>query len=230
LYPIRGSTPRNVKAWMEAVDKMRYLKPKFVVGCHCDYVEGEETIQKELTLYRDTIAFVHDQTLRLMNRSLHIDDVVTTVLKLLPERMKQGRVQQFYGTVEWSIRAIFTFYVGWFTGEPADLYPATFTTRGKYMLHLFEQMAYFSQFGKYSQDKNLQRFPGDILRNIVSSMKQMLLDMKVDLSKDTVAYPEERFVLEMTTWLLNYLQKGDEHEDEQGKKKENGKTKKHPEL
>ena len=32
-------------------------------------------------------------------------------------------LQQVYGTVEWSVRAIHAGYVGWFSGNPLDLHP-----------------------------------------------------------------------------------------------------------
>ncbi|ETO16271.1 hypothetical protein RFI_21086 [Reticulomyxa filosa] len=194
---------------------MRYLKPKFVVGCHCDYIEGEKVIAEELTLYRDTIAFVHDQTVRLMNKHYHVDDIVHAVETSLPKRMKRGRVQQFYGTIEWSIRAIFMHYLGWFSGEPADLYPATHSTRGKYLLHLLTQISYQAQFAHFSRDVNRDRPIGDIIRNVITTLKQMLYDLPVDLSKDTVAYPQERFILEVSTWILSYLRKKDEKEWEE---------------
>ena len=34
-------------------------------------------------------------------------------------------VPEFYGTVEWSVRSIFTGYLGWFDGDAARLSPAS---------------------------------------------------------------------------------------------------------
>ena len=30
---------------------------------------------------------------------------------------------RFYGTVEWSVRAVFNGYIGWFSGQPSELHP-----------------------------------------------------------------------------------------------------------
>jgi alkyl sulfatase BDS1-like metallo-beta-lactamase superfamily hydrolase len=32
-------------------------------------------------------------------------------------------LQEFYGTVEWSVRAIYTYYLGWFDGNATGLFP-----------------------------------------------------------------------------------------------------------
>ena len=37
---------------------------------------------------------------------------------ILPKHLeKHPFLQEFYGTVEWSVRAIFEHYMGWFSGE-----------------------------------------------------------------------------------------------------------------
>jgi len=32
-------------------------------------------------------------------------------------------LQEFYGTVEWSVKAVFAHYMGWFSGNPSELHP-----------------------------------------------------------------------------------------------------------
>ena len=38
-------------------------------------------------------------------------------------------LQEFYGTVEWSVRAIYADYAGWFDGNPTKLFPLPETDR-----------------------------------------------------------------------------------------------------
>ena len=41
----------------------------------------------------------------------------------LPESLRnQSSLQQIYGTTFWSVKGIFTKYLGWFSGDPADLF------------------------------------------------------------------------------------------------------------
>lgn len=53
---------------MKAIDLMRNLKPLTMVSQHGDYLQGEDLIMDTLTCYRDAIQFVHDQTVRYMNK------------------------------------------------------------------------------------------------------------------------------------------------------------------
>ena len=59
---------------MKAVDLMRRLKPETLIPQHTRPLEGSEEIMETLTAYRDAIQFVHDQTVRYMNKGeMNID-------------------------------------------------------------------------------------------------------------------------------------------------------------
>jgi alkyl sulfatase BDS1-like metallo-beta-lactamase superfamily hydrolase len=45
-------------------------------------------------------------------------------------------LQEFYGTVPWSVRAIYSFYLGWFDGNASNLYPLSGTDRAARILTL----------------------------------------------------------------------------------------------
>ena len=53
---------------MRAVDLMRELRPLIMVPQHTHPVHGEDIIMDILTCYRDAIQFIHDQTVRYMNK------------------------------------------------------------------------------------------------------------------------------------------------------------------
>ena len=49
-------------------------------------------------------------------QGLYPDDIVEKVI--LPKHLeKHPFLQEFYGTVEWAVRAIFEHYMGWFSGK-----------------------------------------------------------------------------------------------------------------
>ena len=85
LYTIRGTTNRDVMSWVNSLDAMRDLEADFLVPCHTRPLAGKEAIAATLTDYRDAIQFVHDQTVRNMNRGLSPDEIVQAVR--LPERL-----------------------------------------------------------------------------------------------------------------------------------------------
>ncbi len=123
LYTIRGTLYRDVLEWVHSLDAMRERRPEHLVPSHTRPISGQERVAEVLTAYRDAIQFVHDQTLRGMNQGLGPDELVERVR--LPDHLRHHPfLQEFYGTVEWSVRSIFTGYLGWFDGDAAHLSPA----------------------------------------------------------------------------------------------------------
>jgi len=121
LYTIRGTTHRDVMGWVNSLDHMRSFNPKFLFPSHTKPLSGDEVIDA-LTIYRDAIQFVHDQTIRLMNQGYYPDQIVEMID--LPKEIKESPfLYEFYGTVRWSVKSIFSGYLGWFNGNPADLDP-----------------------------------------------------------------------------------------------------------
>ncbi len=122
LYAIRGTPYRDVTDWVRSLDKMRRLMPEHLVLGHSRPLTGKDLIYENLTNYRDAIQFVHDQTIRGINEGLTPDRLVERV-KLPPHLANLPYLQEYYGTVEWSVRAIFEGYLGWFGGNATDLFP-----------------------------------------------------------------------------------------------------------
>ncbi len=122
LYTIRGTTHRDVLAWAHSIDRMRDLEPAYLAPSHTRPISGAEQVAEVLTAYRDAIQFVHDQTVRSMNRGLTPDELVE-VVRLPPHLRDHPYLQEVYGTVAWSVRSVFAGYLGWFDGDAATLSP-----------------------------------------------------------------------------------------------------------
>jgi alkyl sulfatase BDS1-like metallo-beta-lactamase superfamily hydrolase len=122
LYAIRGTAYRDVALWVKSLDKMRELRAEFLVPHHSRPIVGSDTVYETLTHYRDAIQFVHDQTIRWMNTGLGPLEIAERV-KLPAHLAAQPYLQEYYGTVAWSVRAIFDGYLGWFGGNATDLFP-----------------------------------------------------------------------------------------------------------
>ena len=130
LYTIRGTLYRDVLAWSESLDTMRALRPAHLVPSHTAPVSGEEEIDDILLSYRDAIQFVHDQTIRGMNRGMNPDELVEEVV-LPPHLASHPYLQELYGTVAWSVRSIFSGTLGWFDGDAATLSPPSPVERAR---------------------------------------------------------------------------------------------------
>ena len=135
LYAIRGTPSRDTMQWVSSLDKMIALQPTFLVPLHSRPVVGKKTILDLLTVYRDAIQYVHDQTVRLMNKGMFPNDIVANV-KLPKQLAESPFLQPFYGTVEWSARAVFTHYMGWFSGNIVELSQLTSKEKAQRMIDL----------------------------------------------------------------------------------------------
>jgi alkyl sulfatase BDS1-like metallo-beta-lactamase superfamily hydrolase len=123
LYTIRGARYRDPVRWVHSIDLLRTLKAETMALQHGPPVLGHDEVQRVLTLYRDQIQYVHDQTVRAMNRGLSPAEIAETVR--LPPHLDGEKPwgRQYYGTVSHSVRNIFGGYVGWFAGDPVELAP-----------------------------------------------------------------------------------------------------------
>lgn len=124
LYAIRGTTARNVLTWTHSLRLMRDLGAEYLVPSHTKPVTGKDEIFGIFNIYGDAVQLVHDQTVRYINKGLHPDDIAALV-KLPPNLAAHPFLQEFYGTVEWSVKAVYDYYLGWFNGRIDDLLPLT---------------------------------------------------------------------------------------------------------
>ena len=85
------------------------LAPDMILYGHHGPVVGAELIAEELTVLRDAIRYVHDETVKGMNAGKDVHTLMDEIS--LPPELEVG---QGYGKVSWSVRAIWEHYAGWF--------------------------------------------------------------------------------------------------------------------
>ena len=120
LYTIRGSQYRDVSKWVASLGKILDLAPEILIPGHGEIIRGQETIKAIISAYQEAIRFVLEGTLQKMNEGLTLQRIVDEV-KLPAHLADNPYLQEFYGTVEWSVRAIYNGYYGWFDGNPVRL-------------------------------------------------------------------------------------------------------------
>jgi alkyl sulfatase BDS1-like metallo-beta-lactamase superfamily hydrolase len=101
-----------------------------MVPTHGRPIVGYENVQNMLTAYRDAIQFVHDQTIRYMNRGYTPEQLVE-VVKLTPHLAEHPWPNEDYGSVKHVVRNIYGGYLGWFQGDPWALDPLPFIQRAE---------------------------------------------------------------------------------------------------
>ena len=135
LYTIRGTPYRDLAGWVKSIDRMRYLQPELLIPSHSKPIEGSEEILRNLTDYRDAIQYVHDQTVRLINKGMTPDQIANVIR--LPEHLANSPfLKEFYGTPQWSSKNVFSGYLGWFDGNPSTLNPISKVEEAKKLIKL----------------------------------------------------------------------------------------------
>jgi len=124
LYPIRGGRLRPPEPWIASLERMLALGAEHLVPGHTRPITGAANVRAALTAYRDGIQSVLDQTLAGMRKGERPDELVEHV-KLPPPLADHPYLQELYGSVAWSVRAIYADRLGWFDGNATHLFPLT---------------------------------------------------------------------------------------------------------
>ena len=155
LYTIRGTSHRDVNAWVDSLDKMIALEPMTVFPSHTLPFSGAIAMEA-LMVYRDGIQFIHDQTIRLMNKGMHPEEIIENIE--LPQAIASSPyLQEFYGTVRWSVKSIFNGYLGWFSGNISELDPTSTFKKANFVSNMIGgPEALFEEFERAIETQEMQ--------------------------------------------------------------------------
>lgn len=123
VYAIRGGAYRNIADWIDSLSRVIDLEAPALLGGHHQALLGADIVRQALTCYRDALQSVLDQTLDCINEGLDADQAAERVK--LPEALAAREdLGEFYGTIAFAVRSIYTGYLGWFDGNTARLLPS----------------------------------------------------------------------------------------------------------
>jgi alkyl sulfatase BDS1-like metallo-beta-lactamase superfamily hydrolase len=135
LSPLRGLRLRPPERWIASLEKMIALDADYLVQGHMRPILGRNAVREALTTYRDGIRTVLEQTLAGIRQGKTPDELVQEV-KLPVPLAQSPYLQEYYGSVAWTVRGIYADYVGWFDGNPTNIFPLTAEQRAERMLKL----------------------------------------------------------------------------------------------
>jgi alkyl sulfatase BDS1-like metallo-beta-lactamase superfamily hydrolase len=125
LLTLRGALVRDPHAWAgyltEAIDKFAD-RTDVVFASHHWPTWGRDRVVEFLSLQRDMYAYLHDQTLRLLNQG-HTGAEIAEMLQMPLALENAWHTHGYYGSVSHNVKAIYQRYMGWFDGNPARLWP-----------------------------------------------------------------------------------------------------------
>ena len=124
LLTLRGALVRDPHAWSgyltEAIDTFAD-RADVVFASHHWPTWGREHIVKFLSLQRDLYAYLHDQTLRLLNQG-YTGVEIAEMFQMPPALEQAWHTHGYYGSVSHNVKAVYQRYMGWFDGNPGRLW------------------------------------------------------------------------------------------------------------
>lgn len=124
ILTLRGALVRDPRIWSHYLDEAVELfapDSDVVFASHHWPTWGSENIVQFLTEQRDMYAYLHDQTLRMVNIGLTGSEIAEAIT--LPASLDDAwHVRGYYGSVSHNVKAIYQRYMGWFDGHPSSLW------------------------------------------------------------------------------------------------------------
>lgn len=124
ILTLRGAVVRDARIWSRYLDEaVGFFDGAYDVAfaSHHWPTWGEEKVVELLEQQRDLYAYLHDQTLRMLNAGLTGPELAEE-MQLPPALEQAWHARGYYGTLSHNTKAIYQRYLGWFDGNPAHLW------------------------------------------------------------------------------------------------------------
>jgi alkyl sulfatase BDS1-like metallo-beta-lactamase superfamily hydrolase len=169
ILTLRGALVRDPRIWSRYLNEAISLfagRADVAFASHHWPTWGPERIRPFLSQQRDLYAYLHDQTLRMMNQG-HTGIEIAELIEMPPALQRAWHTHGYYGSVSHNVKAIYQRYMGWFDGNPAHLWqhpPAEAARR--YVDCLGGTDAVVAQARQYADAGDL-RFAAELLNHAV---------------------------------------------------------------
>ncbi|MEU5406033.1 alkyl/aryl-sulfatase [Nocardia asteroides] len=127
LLTLRGALVRDPHVWSKYLTEAinRYAaRADVVFASHHWPTWGTERLTEFLSVQRDLYGYLHDQTLRALNKGATGIEIAEDI-QLPPAIEAAWHTHGYYGSVSHNVKAIYQRYMGWFDGNPANLWQHT---------------------------------------------------------------------------------------------------------
>jgi alkyl sulfatase BDS1-like metallo-beta-lactamase superfamily hydrolase len=203
LLTLRGALVRDPRIWSHYLDEAIELfaaETDTAFASHHWPTWGTENIVRFLSEQRDLYAYLHDQTLRMLNNGATGIEIAEEI-ELPPALDSAWHARGYYGSVSHNVKAVYQRYMGWFDGNPTSLWqhpPQAVATR--YVDVIGGQQAVLDKAAKYVEAGDL-RFAAELLKHAVFA------DPADTAAKTALAdvYQQLGYGAENGTWRNFYL-------------------------
>jgi alkyl sulfatase BDS1-like metallo-beta-lactamase superfamily hydrolase len=165
----RGAKVRDTHAWAGFIDEALRLygeRSEAVISSHCWPRFGQGEVASMLASQRDNYRFLHDQTVRRMNRGETQAELAEALVQP-PELAGQWYNRGYYGTYSHNSKAIYQFYLGWYDAVPANLNPHPPVARAKKYVAAMGGAVKVQALAKAAMAAGDYRWASDLLGQLV---------------------------------------------------------------
>lgn len=124
LLTLRGAEVRDPRVWARYLTEAVTLfgdSTEVAFASHHWPVWGHGRVLAFLSEQRDLYAYLHDQTLRMLNQGLTPLEIAER-MEMPPALERAWHTHGYYGSVSHNTKAVYQRYMGWFDGNPAHLW------------------------------------------------------------------------------------------------------------
>ncbi|MGE3287470.1 MAG: alkyl/aryl-sulfatase [Pseudonocardia sp.] len=124
ILTLRGALVRDPHIWAHYLTEAIELfgeESDVLFASHHWPTWGTQNIAEFLGVQRDLYAYLHDQTVRLLNRG-HTGPEIAEMFEMPPALDKAWHTHGYYGSISHNVKAVYQRYLGWYDGNPARLW------------------------------------------------------------------------------------------------------------
>ncbi|GAA3642056.1 alkyl sulfatase dimerization domain-containing protein [Microbacterium awajiense] len=125
ILTLRGAVVRDPRIWSHYLNEAIELygdRSDVIFSPHHWPTWGGDGVVELLSNTRDLYSYIHDQTLRLLNKGLTGTEIAEQIT-LPPALEHTWSARGYYGSLSHNVKAVYQRYMGWFDGNPARLWP-----------------------------------------------------------------------------------------------------------
>ena len=125
ILPPRGALVRDSKAWADYLTEALHLygaRTDVMFVSHGWPRWGQENVAAFMSSHRDAYKYLHDQSVRLMNKGYTAEEIAE-VIALPGSLASKWYTRGYYGTMAHNSKAVYQRYLGWYDANPANLNP-----------------------------------------------------------------------------------------------------------
>ncbi|MFV0263677.1 MAG: alkyl/aryl-sulfatase [Kluyvera sp.] len=203
FYTLRGAKTRDSSKWSgylnETLDKWGN-QAEVLFMPHTWPVWGNKHINDYIGKYRDTIKYIHDQTLHLANQGYTMNEIGDMIT--LPKALNDNWASRgYYGSVSHNARAVYNYYLGYFDGNPANLHPYGQVEMGKRYVKALGGAEHAIKLAREAYDQGDYRWVAELLKHVIAAdpANQEAKNLQAD------AFEQLGYQSESATWRGFYL-------------------------